>query len=152
MICDRQDLVDSICKIDLSELEASSTIEPRYRVLLAKAIRSIWLEKQGADELILEAMEETDPDLPSVNAPDWALHIDVPLIKLIHDVYSKDVDFKKNFEWASELNEKFWSTGSRTDDWDGFISVELTGVLQWARMQDMTIKPLAVSRILVESN
>ena len=149
LICDRVELVDDLCELKPSELKVISAAEPEYKYLLAKAMRSIWLEEQDAGSCILEAMKETDPGLPQITAPAWTLHIDVPLLKLSYDILSKDVDFTKNFIWAAKLNGEFWSSESRVDDWDGFLSLELTGMLAWARRRGLTIGDIPVARILI---
>lgn len=132
-ICRASGLIDTMCQTSASLPKRSSTTDPEYRYLYVDALRAFWNRDAEANEKILSALEATDPEREDIVRSDWTLKLDVPQLQHLYYVNNQNVEFAEQFPKAVELHKQYWSsTKNRRNDWEGFVSIELTGLAAMA--------------------
>lgn len=140
-ICRESGLIDDMCKLPTELLRRSSTKDPEYRYLLVDALKAFWNGDSQCSTIIVNALEATDPERSDIHEQDWALDIDVPQLQLFFYVATKDRKFEANLPKAADLHNQYWSANKkRRNNWDGFLSVELTGLAAIAHDRGMPVQ------------
>lgn len=137
-ICRETGLIDDMCKVPTELLRRSITKDPEYRYLLVDALKAFWNGDSQCSTIIVNALEATDPQRSDIREQDWTLDIDVPQLQLFFYVATKDKEFEENLPRAADLHNQYWSANkSRRNNWDAFLSVELTGLAAIAHDRGM---------------
>ncbi|QDT32379.1 immunity 49 family protein [Thalassoglobus polymorphus] len=124
--------IEQLCQVPMSMLRNSTTKHPEHRYLLIESLISFWHEYDETGSLLLQAMRATDPEQGDVKKS-WVLHIDVPLIHAVTHAVSEDGRFSNTLKEGVKKHKKYWSaTTSRKDDWEGFLSIGLSGAAKLA--------------------
>lgn len=132
-LCRSTDNLDILCGVPLDVLRGSSTQGPDFRDAFTDAIQRFWTGREGVVDLLIEAMEKTDPDKYRLLKPEWVLHFDVPQIHLFSLVVSEDPEAAAGLAKALELHKGYWSkTEDRRMDPDGFLAINLLGLAAMA--------------------
>jgi hypothetical protein len=129
LLCRDQDSLKRLMATLLEVLERCVTENPRYRFLLAEALRLWWYEEDGVAKKFIETMQETDPSTHEFASEKFVLDIDVPIIQCLLYALAEDADFAAAFARAAQMHKEYWtSTMKRRRDWDGFLSIPLLGI------------------------
>lgn len=145
-ICRESGLMDDMCKVPTELLRSSSTKDAEYRYLLVDALKAFWSGDPQSSTIIVDALDATDPERGDIRQPDWTLDIDVPLLQLFFYVATNDNEFEENLPKAADLHHKYWTANNeRRNNWDGFLSVELTALAAIAHDRGMPVQIDAAS-------
>jgi hypothetical protein len=136
LICRRHRALQRLARTPDSSLWGSTTREPKCRLHMAHAIQAAWLDMEGrkVGELLVQAMEATDPSLLRPNEVDVVLHFDVLEIQLLVHLFQRDqTKFEQCLIEALLMHRKYWSgkddegddLGAHPDSW---LSLKLTGL------------------------
>ena len=139
--------IDQLCEVPTATLRTSTTKHPEYRYLLIEALISYWQENEETGSRLLEAMRATEPEQDAVNNA-WTLHIDVPLIHAVAHAVTEDGRFSSTLTEGVKKHKKYWSaTSARKDDWEGFLTIGLSGIAQLALERGLNVE--VVSEYLI---
>jgi hypothetical protein len=131
-LCRDKASMDLLCRTPAEIIRQSSTTFPEYKYLFVEALQGFGKNEAATAERLLAAMRATDPeqfgDHRTKVFVDYALAIDVNLIRLLFFVYGNDGEFAKGLELALKQHKEYWSKKSRQNNWTGFVSIHLCAV------------------------
>jgi|GEM_PF-2354813 len=135
-IARRTENLDALCKIPLQMIRQSTTVDLDFRYSFVETLQAMHLKWPNPEtgELLLSALEQTDPDQYILRAPDWVLSLDVEQLGLLGRFLSGDtVAFESALIKAVHSHKQFWSKKEdRRKDSTGFLSFPLTAIASLA--------------------
>lgn len=138
MLCRNTNNIDLLCGVPLKVLSGSSTQGPEYCTLFVRALQSYWANSPRTVELLIEAMQKTDPERHQFVEPEYVLQIDVPQIYLFSQIASEDPAAAGTLVTALENHKKYWSrTRDRRLEPIGFLAINLLGLAALAYEKGM---------------
>jgi hypothetical protein len=130
-----------LCDIPIELVRASTTQAGNYQYLYMQALQEFGRDDiSGIVNTMLAAMKATDPKLPDITDPDYTLYLHVPQIEVLIYMVTGEAKFTTALTHAVELHRKYWGkTKSRREDYEGFISLELTALAFLGRQEGLSV-------------
>ncbi len=127
-LCRDVDSMQSLCQTPSPVLRQSSFQCPEYLYLLADSLRAFTETDPHTPDLLVSALEATNPDRPDIPDPDWVLCIDVPILELFFQLVTRKQQFASTWAKALELHKEYWGKKSRRYEPAGLLAIKLLGI------------------------
>lgn len=131
----------TLSRVDLHQLLQSSTQESEYVFRFADALQAYLRRDPNTAEKMQSALDATDPDRFDLFSPEHALWITVQHMNVFWNILAQDSDaYESAFAEALESHREFWtSTEDRDNDWDGYLSIELSALATLGKMRGLPL-------------
>jgi hypothetical protein len=126
VICRDERSLGVLAATPLDIIRRSTTKADECVYLYIGALQA-WLKREpGVGEMLLAAVEATDPVRLGISSEEYILNILVPEMEVVYRLMLGDAPaFNETLVFALERHKKYWSKGTRKMDPSGYISLGL---------------------------
>lgn len=134
LLCRKGEALAFVCHVPPAQLRASSTISPDYAHEMVRMCQALIAGDPKTADLLLRALEGTEPNRPDVFNPERTLFIDVQILNVLARALADDsVEFQRALTEALELHQEYWTADEdRRGSWQGFLPLELLAIAGYA--------------------
>jgi hypothetical protein len=130
MICRDWMAIEALCQVKPRSLDVAGSITDDYNFTFAEFLQGMWTRQPSTGDMLMRALEETDPDKLRTGNVDYALYIMVPIIDLFYSFAGTDpTSFNTKLAYALDRHRRFYSAvepnpgESQRNDPRGFIAL-----------------------------
>lgn len=136
------DSLDVLTRVSRKVLRRSSTTGDEFAFAEIEALQAFYQGLPETPELVVRAMELTDPDKLQISDARYVLHHTVPEIQCLFHLLDRDeAGFNEALHEGVKLHKKYWSSSeNRRGDPRGMFSLALTAYASLAYDRDMKVE------------
>jgi hypothetical protein len=124
MICRERPRIDELATVSVEVLTHESVPYDQFMFDWVRALQVYWRQEDGLIDMLLRAMQGTDPAALQHIDEEFVLHLHYPPMELFYLLTQReDAKFNESLAKALELHKRYWSaTEERRKEEYGFVA------------------------------
>ncbi|MFD3544182.1 immunity 49 family protein [Streptomyces sp. NPDC058655] len=125
VICRNAERITALCHVPTAKLRESGAVYNEYTYAWIETLQSYWLGRPDFADKLVEAAAGTDPDVPSLIAPDHVSQIAWPAMDLLRRrATGEHEQFNRSLEEALRAHKAYWTADQeRADSCYGWVAL-----------------------------